>query len=74
MITDEKRRILDELERLKPERTMEAHNRRRRLVGQLARLENRYGEHETHGNERTGRHERHVDSPGYDQMDDESRP
>lgn len=74
MITEEKKQILDALEKLKRERPPNAHNLRRRLINTLAKLDDRYGEHETHGNERAGRHEHRADCPGYDRMDDNSRP
>lgn len=74
MITDEKKWILAELERLQRERPKDAEHQRRRLVNRLARLEDPYGKYETHGNERVGRHEHKTDCPDYDSMDDESCP
>jgi hypothetical protein len=73
-MNEEKRRIVEEMDRLAREQTPRWALQRRKLMWKLARLDDPYGKHESHGNERSGRHGRSIDSPTYDSMDDESRP
>ena len=74
MISDEKRLIVDEINRLMRERPKDWDHARRKLLTKLAKLEDPYGAHAMHGSERAGRREHRSDCPEFDRMDGDARP
>jgi hypothetical protein len=73
-MTEEKRKLLKKLAKLREERPPGYNHECRRIVTQLRRLDDPFRVLEKRGSEQTGRHQRSTSCPDFDRMDSDSRP